>query len=62
MLGGEDEWTVAADDLLPSAQFEHTVVVTGSGCEILTLLPSDAGRARQLLTVGRALSGSPART
>lgn len=32
-----DEWTVAADDLLPSAQFEHTVVVTESGSEILTL-------------------------
>lgn len=32
-----DDWTVAADDLLPSAQFEHTVVVTESGAEILTL-------------------------
>jgi methionyl aminopeptidase len=32
-----DGWTVAADDLLPSAQFEHTVIVTENGSEILTL-------------------------
>jgi methionyl aminopeptidase len=32
-----DEWTVAAVDLLPSAQFEHTVAVTETGAEILTL-------------------------
>ena len=32
-----DEWTVATDDLLPSAQFEHTVIVTEAGSEILTL-------------------------
>jgi methionyl aminopeptidase len=32
-----DDWTVAAVDLLPSAQFEHTIVVTESGSEILTL-------------------------
>ncbi len=32
-----DGWTVVTDDLLPSAQFEHTVIVTESGVEILTL-------------------------
>ncbi len=32
-----DGWTVAANDLLPTAQFEHTVIVTDSGAEILTL-------------------------
>jgi hypothetical protein len=31
-----------------SAHFEHSVVVTADGCEILTLLESDAARARQL--------------
>jgi methionyl aminopeptidase len=33
----DDDWTVVTDDLLPSAQFEHTVVVTATGVEILTL-------------------------
>lgn len=33
----DDDWTVVTDDLLPSAQFEHTVVVTESGVEILTV-------------------------
>jgi methionyl aminopeptidase len=32
-----DGWTVAANDLLPTAQFEHTVIVTETGVEILTL-------------------------
>ncbi len=65
-----DGWTAVTRDGSLSAHFEHTVVVTGSGCEILTLLPADAARARDL--VGRAtaphragamgLSGSPSRT
>lgn len=33
----DDGWTVVTDDLLPSAQFEHTVVVTDDGVEILTV-------------------------
>lgn len=32
-----DGWTVATNDLLPTAQFEHTVIVTDTGAEILTL-------------------------
>lgn len=32
----EDEWTVVTCDGLPSAHFEHTVVVTDDGPEILT--------------------------
>lgn len=44
-LGGDDvytasdEWTVITKDHLPSAHFEHTVVVTKGEPEILTLLP-----------------------
>jgi methionyl aminopeptidase len=44
-LGGDDvytaddEWTVLTNDHLPSAHFEHTVVVTKGEPEILTLLP-----------------------
>ncbi|HKU40399.1 MAG TPA: type I methionyl aminopeptidase [Polyangiales bacterium] len=32
----DDEWTVITADGSLSAQFEHTVVVTKSGCEVLT--------------------------
>ena len=39
-----DGWTVVADDLLPSAQFEHTVVVTEEGVEIITV-DADGGSA-----------------
>lgn len=31
-----DNWTVVTQDGKPSAQFEHTVLVTANGCEILT--------------------------
>lgn len=32
----EDEWTVVTEDELPSAQWEHTFVMTEQGLEILT--------------------------
>lgn len=32
----DDGWTICTDDDSPSAHFEHTVVVTKDGCEILT--------------------------
>ncbi len=32
----EDDWTVVTEDELPSAQWEHTFVMTESGLEILT--------------------------
>jgi len=44
-----DDWTAVSVDGSLSAHFEHTVVVSGEGCEILTLLAADAERARQLL-------------
>ena len=44
-----DGWTAVTRDGSLSAHFEHTVVVTGEGCEILTLLPADAGGAKALL-------------
>lgn len=34
----EDEWTVVTADGSLSAQFEHTVLVTRDGCEVLTAL------------------------
>jgi methionyl aminopeptidase len=44
-----DGWTAVTRDGSLSAHFEHSVVVTRDGCEILTLLESDAERARQLM-------------
>ena len=44
-----DGWTAVTRDGSLSAHFEHTVVVTGEGCEILTLLDDQAARAKQLL-------------
>jgi len=32
----DDGWTVVTQDRQPSAHFEHTVLVTATGCEILT--------------------------
>ncbi|MEL6985473.1 MAG: hypothetical protein AAFO29_23785 [Actinomycetota bacterium] len=32
-----DGWTEHIDDNMPSAQFEHTVLVTETGAEILTI-------------------------
>jgi methionyl aminopeptidase len=57
-----DGWTAVTRDGSLSAHFEHTVVVTAEGCEILTLLESDAGRAKQLTASGRVLSPAPVRT
>ena len=34
-----DDWTVVTQDGSLSAQFEHTVLVTSNGCEVLTKLP-----------------------
>jgi len=34
----EDDWTVVTADGRLSAQFEHTVVVTAEGCDVLTAL------------------------
>lgn len=32
----EDEWTIITADESPAAHFEHTILVTDDGCEILT--------------------------
>lgn len=31
-----DEWTAVTDDGKRSAQFEHTILITKDGCEVLT--------------------------
>jgi methionyl aminopeptidase len=37
----EDGWTVVTCDGKLSAQFEHTVAVTGNGVRVLTLRPGE---------------------
>ncbi len=49
-----DGWTAVTRDGSLSAHFEHTVVVTGDGCDILTLAVPDRDRAEQLLGALRA--------
>ncbi len=36
-VDSEDDWTVYTGDGKKSAQWEHTILVTDSGCEVLTL-------------------------
>ena len=41
LLDKEDNWTVYTLDGKKSAQWEHTLLVTKTGCEILTLHNDD---------------------
>ena len=43
----EDGWTVVTKDGLLSAQFEHTVAVTATGVNVLTLRPDEVGMITQ---------------
>jgi methionyl aminopeptidase len=36
-INQKDGWTVTTADKKPSAQFEHTILITDDGCEVLTL-------------------------
>ncbi|KAG7464017.1 hypothetical protein MATL_G00182780 [Megalops atlanticus] len=42
----KDKWTAVSVDDKRSAQFEHTVVITSDGVEILTKLPEEDGPSR----------------
>jgi methionyl aminopeptidase len=54
----DDKWTVVTVDGSRSAQFEHTVLVTESGCEILTLAPvSESLPARSAETSSAGSAG-----
>jgi len=52
-----DGWTAVTVDRSLSAHFEHTVVVTREGAEILTLLSEDVARVLALAPSGLALPG-----
>ena len=38
----KDTWTIASKDGQSSAQFEHTILITETGCEILTARLQDS--------------------
>ena len=41
-VDAQDDWTVYTGDGKKSAQYEHTIVVTETGCEVLTLRSDDS--------------------
>jgi methionine aminopeptidase len=57
-----DGWTEHADDNRPSAQFEHTVLVTETGVEILTLTGEGHSAAGTLGALHATRSSSPVQT
>jgi methionyl aminopeptidase len=44
----DDGWAEHLDDAMPSAQFEHTILVTATGAEILTHTPTGASAVGDL--------------
>jgi methionyl aminopeptidase len=50
----KDGWTVKTLDGSLSAQFEHTVLVTDAGAEVLTLTPSEKAAGGRLIVDGEA--------
>ena len=59
----DDKWTVVTRDRSLSAQFEHTVVVTRTGCELLTRREGALAHSEDLPWVEAAvLSPAPARS
>ena len=52
----KDKWTVRTADGSLSAQFEHTVLVTESGVEVLTLTPSQKQAGAILMVPGMELN------
>ena len=47
-----DKWTVRTRDGSLSAQFEHTILITGGKPEVLTLTPSQKQAGRALIVAG----------
>lgn len=43
----DDGWTALSEDGSRSAQFEHTVLITSGGCEILTISEEELERERK---------------
>ena len=41
-----DGWTVKTKDRSHSAQYEHQIVVTDTGCEVMTIRPEEEQEGR----------------
>jgi methionyl aminopeptidase len=52
VTSAEDGWTVRTNDRKLSSQFEHTVLITGTGVEVLTLTPAQVAAGKLLLVDG----------
>ncbi len=52
----DDGWTVRTRDGSLSAQFEHTVMVTQDGVEVLTMTPSQRAAGQRLIVAGLELA------
>ena len=46
-----DKWTVTTSDGSLSAQFEHTILVTKTGCEVMTRRPRPLRLSENVATV-----------
>jgi methionyl aminopeptidase len=53
LIDSVDKWTVRTKDQSLSAQFEHTVLVTETGAEVLTLAPSQVAQGARLVVGGK---------
>ena len=54
----DDGWTIVTADGSLSAQFEHTVLVTRNGCEILTLPPASSAVGGSIALDGGNAAGT----
>jgi methionyl aminopeptidase len=54
----DDGWTIVTGDGSLSAQFEHTVLVTRNGCEILTLPPASSAVGGSIALDGGNAAGT----
>ena len=54
----DDGWTAVTRDRSLSAQFEHSIGITETGCEIFTKSPEGPRQAALRLTRGRAVNRS----
>ncbi len=51
-LNKKDGWTVTTADKQPSAQFEHQIVITETGCEVLTLRDEEEDTLGRFIAAG----------
>ena len=58
----DDDWTVVTRDRRRSAQFEHTLLVTPTGAEVLTQPRAHPDAGRSPVSSGQGVTASSAST